>query len=1643
MTHHNKLDILGDKSVPINQDLIINLTKENVNNINKETINKCKIIKFSTDLNFNEILLIISKLEPKCHPNLFIFAIEDNNFGSNLSEKVEILQKFLLEFGKLRPIILQITSNVTKIYYKEEISDDFIEVEEKNEGFNDFSSFLWFYSKVDSKNLESVVLEKLPSVKNSSLILRFLRTLKLSFDFWINLVEICAKSGSKPDLLAAIDAPLNNKATGQQLDPENFLSWMIGTTSVLHIAVQAINHQIIEFLVINCRDLIQQHPLDHQIEISTAAFNISQLEVLCDLIELADYPFPKELKQVTIKNERLLKIIDDRAKFHENLQAENLKEIEKFASKNPKIKFVYNFENKSALCNALDAKKFQAFFLLQALRFEDKEIEHYTDKIDDDDDKKKASKFAAVQRGQNVNSSTSCEDYVIQLLLIKSFIYNRSSTDEPKEKFIEIIKKWFGDINRTKFGPMMLNASSQCDDLKIIFDFECNSVKNVDVSKSAATLGTTYPVRKFIFIGAKLSGEKTREQQIKGVLAHEICHYVMRLVYQNKESPFYKEDEEGAKKFGIIVTEIEAMLFPEKFQPAENDEIDNITKKIDINIQINQDEGLKDISKQDEQEIEVKKVDDECHEVISTVYTCYDDKDWIAELIVRPFQIQAYFDDDVDKLKQLEVKYKSLFKFCAKFVIPELKKFDLTDRKTVQNFNSIAGLLAKIANFKLEFSKLNDINDILKDQIAVVTTNVPKLFLLNVYKHFAAKDEHFVDIRNVFVSQQVLDNSYIRDRFKKILVKPESLKIFVDCSKGFGKILEAKPSIGSSKVIFIMSNANQRDNLLQTLKGTGKNITRKTINYSWMDLTAESQKDLINYKVNFQNKQVSLCELIGDELEVKQENLSLIFDCQLLTKLLEKDKVILNLQTSDIFFDILFQTRNLVRITKDQHFIKQFQNLSIDQMLEDIKNQKFVLISDKAGSGKSWILKNLKNLLIQHNVSKWINIVDLKEFVDEFKSIKTEVKFQNFIIEKILKPKANYEAEIFKKLYKNGKVCLLFDGFDEIAPNCAEFVTKLFQSFQQNGGNQLWIATRDHFEVDLKKSLNLDAVYKLDEFTEDHGAELITTCWILSDLKSLRGFDSKTKIKSHPNYQNYNEKALKISNKVAKLQSSLIGLPKLYKMTADTLNVAKISIIDFSVIDLFEEYSNFQYSRLKQMRKNESISIQYYHKMHELIAMKTLFPDKSNFCDLNCEDFGNYDEQVTAFGMLRKIGNKFKFSHGTIRDYYAAKFVIRNLTKGHKDVVKYLKEFLTIWKFEVIRMFINEALVKEANINKTDLISKIMTIFPNLISKLDEFENVDKLTKQLKIVNSLNFLVDIPLQKISVYEPNFIFNLAFCNKIEIHEAFWSKMSNDTQILMNLMLQKDAYGRNFIHLLIQNDNFQAIELAFNKLKNLLNGPQFQEFISSRGCKNYSVLQIAACESKSVETFQIVWKFVLNSCKSVDEFMKVIEEVDSQNLNIFHLLARYSTSEIFEFVIRQTEIIAGHPKIKTLLYTLSFKNASLLHTALGFNKSLKFHALIWHAFEYFLDPSEVISLINHCDSDGDNIFHQAVYWSQLDIVEFTWNKIKSFINIKERQIEYLFRIGHYNHNLERMSMENQSKDVKVNLWIKNLLSEILRI
>ena len=97
----------------------------------------------------------------------------------------------------------------------------------------------------------------------------------------------------------------------------------------------------------------------------------------------------------------------------------------------------------------------------------------------------------------------------------------------------------------------------------------------------------------------------------------------------------------------------------------------------------------------------------------------------------------------------------------------------------------------------------------------------------------------------------------------------------------------------------------------------------------------------------------------------------------------------------------------------------------------------------------------------------------------------------------------------------------------------------------------------------------------------------------------------------------------------------------------------------------------------------------------------------------------------------------------------------------------------------------------------------------------------------------------------------------------------------------------------------------------------------------------------------------------------------------------------------------------------------------------------HQLNWEIIENNFENCEILSIINQCDDSGDNILQNAVIWNTIEIVNFTWQKIKNFIYEQSDQIEYLEKKGHNDRDLKQLALENSLNDTSV--WVDGIIKE----
>lgn len=221
--------------------------------------------------------------------------------------------------------------------------------------------------------------------------------------------------------------------------------------------------------------MIQQLPDKHQLRISTAAFDTNQLDVLCDLLEISDFPFPDDfsIKENQVNHKRLRQIINERSQLEVAINKEDFEEIDEFINRNENLKFVYNIDNSSVLTQAVILKKFSVFYYLKSLGFQGENCKDVLNLLDEED-KAQAIKQATEQRKTNIEKSLLDFHKSVLHLSARSLIHNRKISKQNEAENRSKIRNWLKDIQ--KIAPEMLDVAASCEYLKIIFDFESHSV---------------------------------------------------------------------------------------------------------------------------------------------------------------------------------------------------------------------------------------------------------------------------------------------------------------------------------------------------------------------------------------------------------------------------------------------------------------------------------------------------------------------------------------------------------------------------------------------------------------------------------------------------------------------------------------------------------------------------------------------------------------------------------------------------------------------------------------------------------------------------------------------------------------------------------------------------------------------------------------------------------------------------------------------------------------------------------------------------------------------------------------------------------------------------------------------------------------
>lgn len=377
------------------------------------------------------------------------------------------------------------------------------------------------------------------------------------------------------------------------------------------IAVELNNLEAVKYLLSKDLDV---NTLVNGTNAVNLAYEKNFEEIILQLLSFNSM-FPLNFNPSKVTNLRLKKFAEVTEQLHRFIVDADHDKIEELLESHSEIRFFYNYDNESAITTALSNKKLAVYEFLSIKNLQFGPFEN-TDEILDE---MTANEKRNLRKIHLRNTKELSEKHVISLMS-NSFVGHDNLDEQKKFKYV---MRAYQTINRIRIVSLIMQIIAASKNFKIIFDFKRENVRHMDPTTRPDVNGLFYLSGR-IYIAAKQLLDPTSEHIVFGVLAHEMCHYAMYLVYRNEANPFGKKDKKEAREFAAILDEC--------------------------------------------------RVNQECEEIIQMVYEYYDDDIQSQELIVRVPQILAAFAENKERIDQAKENFPSLFNYCEIQTIPDMER---------------------------------------------------------------------------------------------------------------------------------------------------------------------------------------------------------------------------------------------------------------------------------------------------------------------------------------------------------------------------------------------------------------------------------------------------------------------------------------------------------------------------------------------------------------------------------------------------------------------------------------------------------------------------------------------------------------------------------------------------------------------------------------------------------------------------------------------------------------------------------------------------------------------------------------------------------------------------------------------------------
>lgn len=549
---------------------------------------------------------------------------------------------------------------------------------------------------------------------------------------------------------------------------------------------------------------------------------------------------------------------------------------------------------------------------------------------------------------------------------------------------------------------------------------------------------------------------------------------------------------------------------------------------------------------------------------------------------------------------------------------------------------------------------------------------------------------------------------------------------------------------------------------------------------------------------------------------------------------------------------------------------------------EELENSKMLLLSNKAGSGKSTTFRHMAWKLKLNLPLLWISYIDLKQLINVFKRFNLSDldlhSVTDFLSHNILNITTKFDQKVFKTKFLSNDSIFFWDAVDEISPYYKNEILNLIQIINKISENRQWISTRLQHEESIQSKLNI-SINKLEVFNE-YNRRLFIEAFMKSYnssteeiAKGIESIEQYAKKLEKPGTESYGELDILDSPQILNM------ICKQYIRKSSLDSSTNLYVFYDTYIDEIFDAVTFERGEIvrndtKRIEKQEMFQdIHHYHAIQTIstsIRNRNIFNNQNvnlNDLDLMSLKIKWSNEEISRYGILVQTDlGKLEFEHRTLAEFFFAQYFYKNIwnlnyrSVGEDEAELRLNVlFILINQGEdtlkIILDFISGFIDAHASdtenlFNKTIrrlMLGKFTNLFRYLVKDLSikDFNDIGFATKffqkDREILNALWKIDKSPTffhEYFEIYGARFIDLEYFFSLKEILNRYFDKSDslkilegrNQTiKILYNIWKRKYDY-HSFIPIV------KNLELVHIHLKNISNLSEFLVFLKTQKFSN---------------------------------------------------------------------------------------------------------------------------------------------------------------------------------------------------------------